>query len=191
MQKIFDNIMNRDIPWPQVPEEMSFVAYDLIGKLLIQNPSQRLGATGAGETTYAIQDSVSFSNTTERNMTELSLILSSQVAFIPSPEGEEDTSYFASRHQWNRSNELLAAASHDYDDGSDTCSMSCGSSPHSSSQDEDGDECGSMADFGPSHSVKYSFSNFSFKNLSQLASINYDLITKCNSSKDSAEASHP
>ncbi|XP_042473578.1 probable serine/threonine protein kinase IRE isoform X2 [Zingiber officinale] len=180
-QKIFDNIMNRDIPWPQVPEEMSFVAYDLIGKLLIQNPSQRLGATGAGEVkAHPFFESINWD-----------MLALQKVAFIPSPEGEEDTSYFASRHQWNRSNELLAAASHDYDDGSDTCSMSCGSSPHSSSQDEDGDECGSMADFGPSHSVKYSFSNFSFKNLSQLASINYDLITKCNSSKDSAEASHP
>lgn len=32
MQRIFDNIMNRDIPWPHVPEEMNFDAYDLIDK---------------------------------------------------------------------------------------------------------------------------------------------------------------
>ncbi|XP_074557254.1 putative serine/threonine protein kinase IRE [Curcuma longa] len=180
-QKIFDNIMNRDIPWPQVPEEMSFAAYDLIDKLLIQSPSQRLGATGAGEVkAHPFFDSINWD-----------MLALQKVSFIPSPEGEEDTSYFASRHQWSRSNEPLLAASHDFDDGSDTCSMSCGSSPHSSSQDEDGDECGSMADFGPSLSVKYSFSNFSFKNLSQLASINYDLITKCSSSKESAEVSHP
>uniref|UniRef100_A0A453JJZ2 non-specific serine/threonine protein kinase n=3 Tax=Triticinae TaxID=1648030 RepID=A0A453JJZ2_AEGTS len=48
-QIIFDNIMNREIPWPQVPQELSSEAYDLIDKLLIENPVQRLGATGAGE----------------------------------------------------------------------------------------------------------------------------------------------
>ncbi|ONK76107.1 uncharacterized protein A4U43_C03F23980 [Asparagus officinalis] len=31
-QKIFDNIMNRDIPWPHVPEEISHDAYDLVDK---------------------------------------------------------------------------------------------------------------------------------------------------------------
>ncbi|KAK9724488.1 hypothetical protein RND81_05G076400 [Saponaria officinalis] len=29
-QQIFDNIINHDIPWPKVPEEMSYEAYDLI-----------------------------------------------------------------------------------------------------------------------------------------------------------------
>ncbi|XP_057482092.1 probable serine/threonine protein kinase IRE isoform X1 [Actinidia eriantha] len=48
-QQIFDNIINRDIPWPRVPEEMSLEAYELIDKLLIENPVQRLGATGANE----------------------------------------------------------------------------------------------------------------------------------------------
>lgn len=32
LQQIFDNVMNRDIPWPRVPEEMSFEACDLIDK---------------------------------------------------------------------------------------------------------------------------------------------------------------
>lgn len=32
LQKIFDNIMNRDIPWPKVPEEMSYEAHDVIDK---------------------------------------------------------------------------------------------------------------------------------------------------------------
>lgn len=41
--------MNREIPWPRVPEELSFEAYDLIDKLLMENPVQRLGATGGGE----------------------------------------------------------------------------------------------------------------------------------------------
>ncbi|RWW52510.1 hypothetical protein BHE74_00041065 [Ensete ventricosum] len=178
-QKIFDNIMNRDIPWPQVPKEMSFEAHDLIDKLLIQNPVQRLGATGAGEV-----KSHPFFRTINWDM-----LARQKAAFIPSTEGDDDTSYFASRHPWNAANEQLHGTSREYDDMSDACSTSCCSSPHSSILDEDGDQCGSMADFGPTLSVKYSFSNFSFKNLSQLASMNYDLITKC--SKDSAEASQP
>ncbi|THU63810.1 hypothetical protein C4D60_Mb01t19770 [Musa balbisiana] len=178
-QKIFDNIMNRDIPWPQVPQEMSFEAHDLIDKLLIQNPVQRLGATGAGEV-----KSHPFFRTINWDM-----LARQKVAFIPSTEGDDDTSYFASRHPWNTADEQLRGTSREYDDMSDACSTSCCSSPHSSILDEDGDQCGSMADFGPTLSVKYSFSNFSFKNLSQLASINYDLITKC--SKDSAKASQP
>ncbi|CAI9294694.1 unnamed protein product [Lactuca saligna] len=45
-QQVFANIMNRDIPWPKIPEEMSYEAYDPINKLLIENPAQRLGAIG-------------------------------------------------------------------------------------------------------------------------------------------------
>ncbi|KAI3811021.1 hypothetical protein L1987_20736 [Smallanthus sonchifolius] len=40
------------------------------------------------------------------------------------------------------------------------------------------DEYGGPAEHGSPSSVNYSFSNFSFKNLSQLASINYDFLTK-------------
>ena len=32
LQQIFDNIINRDIQWPKIPDEMSFEAYDLINK---------------------------------------------------------------------------------------------------------------------------------------------------------------
>lgn len=31
-QQIFENIINRDIPWPNVPDEISYEAYDLINK---------------------------------------------------------------------------------------------------------------------------------------------------------------
>ncbi|XP_028095618.1 uncharacterized protein LOC114295552 isoform X3 [Camellia sinensis] len=30
--KFFDNIINRDIPWPKIPDEMRYEAYDLIDK---------------------------------------------------------------------------------------------------------------------------------------------------------------
>ncbi|KAL1343648.1 hypothetical protein AAHE18_01G087000 [Arachis hypogaea] len=45
-QTIFDNILNRKIPWPAVPEEMSPEAQDLIDRLLTEDPNQRLGARG-------------------------------------------------------------------------------------------------------------------------------------------------
>ncbi|XP_010550614.1 PREDICTED: probable serine/threonine protein kinase IRE [Tarenaya hassleriana] len=49
-QQILENIINRDISWPSAPEELSYEAYDLIDKMLTENPVQRLGATGAGST---------------------------------------------------------------------------------------------------------------------------------------------
>ncbi|RYR36481.1 hypothetical protein Ahy_A09g041444 isoform C [Arachis hypogaea] len=49
VQTIFDNILNRKIPWPAVPEEMSPEAQDLIDRLLTEDPNQRLGARGASE----------------------------------------------------------------------------------------------------------------------------------------------
>ncbi|KAG6746373.1 hypothetical protein POTOM_050913 [Populus tomentosa] len=154
-QKIFDNVMNRDIPWPRVPEEMSFDACDLIDKLLTENPLQRLGAIGARE-----------------------------AMFIPSGEAH-DTSYFLSRYIWNPEGENVHGSS-DFEDLTDTCSSGSFSNTH----DVDVDEYGSMAEFGaPTLDVKYSFSNFSFKNLSQLASINHDLVVK--STKEAADASKP
>ncbi|XP_004963173.2 probable serine/threonine protein kinase IRE isoform X1 [Setaria italica] len=169
-QIIFDNIMNREIPWPHVPEELSFEAYDLIDKLLMENPVQRLGATGAGEVkAHPFFKDINWD-----------MLARQKVAFIPSTDDEYDTSYFACRHAWGTADEHVNAPCNEYDDRSDTSSMSCCSSPHSCDYEEDGDECGSMEEFGAPLSVKYSFSNFSFKNISQLASMNYDLITKHN-----------
>ncbi|PKA59924.1 Serine/threonine-protein kinase [Apostasia shenzhenica] len=48
-EMIFDNILNRKIPWPQIPDDMSHEAKDLIDRLLIQEPEIRLGANGASE----------------------------------------------------------------------------------------------------------------------------------------------
>ncbi|KAG2622265.1 hypothetical protein PVAP13_3NG274200 [Panicum virgatum] len=169
-QIIFDNIMNREIPWPHVPEELSFEAYDLIDKLLMENPVQRLGATGAGEVkAHPFFKDINWD-----------MLARQKVAFIPSTDDDYDTSYFACRHAWGTADEHVNAPCNEYDDRSETSSMSCCSSPHSCDYEEDGDECGSMEEFGAPLSVKYSFSNFSFKNISQLASMNYDLITKHN-----------
>ncbi|XP_010276971.1 PREDICTED: probable serine/threonine protein kinase IRE isoform X2 [Nelumbo nucifera] len=178
-QKIFDNIMNRDIPWPRIPDEMSYEAHDLIDQLLFENPIQRLGATGAREVKcHAFFKNINWDTLARQ-----------KAAFVPSAEGAYDTSYFTSRYIWKSSDEQVCPSGYDFDDTSETCSTSYSGSSFSNLLDED-DECGNLADFGtPALAVKYSFSNFSFKNLSQLASINYDLVVKC--SKDSSEASKP
>ncbi|XP_051142972.1 probable serine/threonine protein kinase IRE isoform X2 [Andrographis paniculata] len=168
-QKIFDNIINRNITWPKIPEEMSYEAYDLINKLLNENPVQRLGATGAGEVkSHPFFKDINWDTLARQ-----------KAAFIPGADAL-DTSYFMSRYIWNMEEENAHGGS-DFDDMTDTGSASCSSSSYSNMQDEDGDECGNLADFSaPTLETKYSFSNFSFKNLSQLASINYDLVTKNN-----------
>ncbi|TYK20724.1 putative serine/threonine protein kinase IRE [Cucumis melo var. makuwa] len=149
-QQIFDNIINRDIPWPKVPDEMSYEAHDLIDKLLTENAVQRLGATGARE----VKEHPFFKDINWETLAR------QKAMFIPSAE-PQDTSYFMSRYIWNPEDEDFNGGS-DFDDHdlTDTCS----SSSFSNLQDEDADECGSLTDFCTSAlAVKYSFSNFSFK----------------------------
>jgi len=168
--QIFDNIINRDIPWPKIPEEMSYEAHDLINKLLTENPVQRLGATGAKE----VKQHPFFKDINWDTLAR------QKAMFIPTAEGH-DTSYFMSRYIWNIEDDHVTGGS-DFDDLTETCS----SGSYNNEHDEYGDECGILADFnGPNLAVKYSFSNFSFKNLSQLASINFDLVVK--SSKESLD----
>ncbi|KAK1431489.1 hypothetical protein QVD17_07948 [Tagetes erecta] len=166
-QMIFDNILNRDIPWPMIPEEMSPEAADLIDQLLTEDPNQRLGARGSTE----VKQHPFFRDINWDTLAR------QKAAFIPSFESELDTSYFTSRYTWNASEEHGYPAS-ETEDSSDAGSMSGSSGSAINRHDEVVDEYGGPAEHGSPPSVDYSFSNFSFKNLSQLASINYDLLTK-------------
>ncbi|KAI3757087.1 hypothetical protein L6452_04620 [Arctium lappa] len=165
-QTIFDNILNRNIPWPAVPDEMSPEAQDLIDQLLTEDPNQRLGARGATE----VKQHQFFRDINWDTLAR------QKAAFVPSSESALDTSYFTSRYTWNTSEEHVYPAS-ETEDSSDNGSMSGCSSCPSHHHDEVVDEYG-PAELGSPSGVNYSFSNFSFKNLSQLASINYDLLTK-------------
>ncbi|KAL3724832.1 hypothetical protein ACJRO7_029922 [Eucalyptus globulus] len=165
-QTIFDNILNCNIPWPRVPEEMSSEAKDLIDRLLTEDPHQRLGARGAWE----VKQHVFFKDINWDTLAR------QKAAFVPSSESALDTSYFTSRYSWNPSDEQFYPDS-ESEDSSDADSLS-GSSCLSHRQEEVGDECVGLAEFDSGSSINYSFSNFSFKNLSQLASINYDLLSK-------------
>ncbi|XP_058765263.1 probable serine/threonine protein kinase IRE [Vicia villosa] len=174
-QQIFDNIINRDIQWPKYPEEISYEAYDLMNKLLIENPVQRLGTTGASEVkSHAFFKDINWDTLARQ-----------KAMFIPSTEAL-DTSYFMSRYIWNPEDEHCAGGS-DFDDITESYTSGSGSDSY-----EDEDECGSLAGFAHSDSnhpvSQYSFSNFSFKNLSQLVTINYDVVYK---NKESPDDSNP
>ncbi|CAN0902231.1 Probable serine/threonine protein kinase IREH1 [Linum grandiflorum] len=166
-QIIFDNILNRKIPWPEVPDEMSPEARDIIDRLLTEDPHMRLGARGASE----VKQHVFFKNINWDTLAR------QKAAFVPASDSALDTSYFTSRYTWNTSDDNAYPGS-DFEDSSDADSLSGSSSCLSNRQEEVGDECGGLAEFDSGTNVNYSFSNFSFKNLSQLASINYDLLSK-------------
>ncbi|KAH9299631.1 hypothetical protein KI387_031313, partial [Taxus chinensis] len=80
---------------------------------------------------------------------------------FPTADGALDTSYFTSRYTWNPSEGDVYSAN-DFEDMSDCGSSSGSSSSLINGPDEVTDECGGLAKFD-STSVKYSFSNFSFK----------------------------
>ncbi|RVW90632.1 putative serine/threonine protein kinase IRE [Vitis vinifera] len=118
--------------------------------LLIENPFQRLGATGASE----VKKHVFFKGINWDTFAR------QKAMFIPSAESAYDTSYFMSRYIWNPEDEHVHGES-DCEDTTETCSGTCSSGSFSNVQDEE--------------------------NLSQLASINYDLLVK--TFKDSPETS--
>ncbi|KIX01265.1 uncharacterized protein Z518_08990 [Rhinocladiella mackenziei CBS 650.93] len=94
-EKVFDNILNRRIAWPDDDEiEVSPEAKDLINKLIQTNPRERLGAnvdekypSGGHE----IQAHPWFADI------NWDTLLEDEAQFIPNPEHPEDTEYFDSR----------------------------------------------------------------------------------------------
>ncbi|XP_023644926.1 probable serine/threonine protein kinase IRE4 isoform X2 [Capsella rubella] len=146
---IFDNILNGKMPWPDVPGAMSYEAQDLINRLLVHEPEKRLGANGAAEVkSHPFFQGVDWDN-----------LALQKAAFVPQPENIADTSYFVSRFCENSCSD------------SETDNNS-GSFPDSG---DELDECTNLEKFD-SPPLYLSLINFSFKNLSQLASINHDVL---------------
>lgn len=165
---IFDNILNKQIPWPSVPEEMSFEARDLIDRLLVHDPNKRLGAKGASEVkAHQFFRGVDWDN-----------LALQKAAFVPQTDGVDDTSYFISRYG--------PSGVHDDEDCNDSASDT--SEFSSNFGLENIDECVDLTQFDPSP-LDLSLMNFSFKNLSQLASINHDMLIQ--SGFDSSRCSSP
>ncbi|KAJ6812935.1 putative serine/threonine protein kinase IRE4 isoform X1 [Iris pallida] len=169
-EMIFENILNRKIPWPCVPDDMSYEAKDLIDRFLNQDQDLRLGANGASE----VKAHPFFK---EINWDNLAL---QKAAFIPQPDSADDTSYFMSRHS---SNSLQISVD---ENSSSFASDATKSSSHAGTETKMG-EYSELKEFDSCASLDLSSLNFSFKNLSQLASMNYDALlqsgksSKCSS----------
>jgi len=88
---IFENILSGDIPWPLVPEEMSYVAQDIIKKLLDPNPTTRLGAGGVEE----IKNHPFFEGLDWENL----YLEPRHATFVPRIQDEADTGYFIAKEQ--------------------------------------------------------------------------------------------
>jgi serine/threonine protein kinase len=73
-----------DIFWPDIPEEMSPEAQDLIDRLLTTEPSERLGANGADE----IKSHPFFKNV------NWDTVLLQAALFVPNITSDTDASYF-------------------------------------------------------------------------------------------------
>ncbi|KAH7298171.1 hypothetical protein KP509_25G030400 [Ceratopteris richardii] len=169
-QIIFDNILNRNVHWPSIPEDMSEEAKNLIDRLLTPDPNQRLGAKGAGEVkNHAFFKDISWDNLARQ-----------KAAFVPNPESVDDTSYFTSRHP-----EVSVNSSPRFADSSDCPSASSSSNSLKVVLNEGEDDFGDLEEFQRSPSVERTFNNFSFKNATQLAYMNYDILSQ--SGKDLAK----
>lgn len=168
-EMIFDNILNRKIPWPTVPCDMSRDAQDLIDRFLNYDPDRRLGAHGSSE----VKAHPFFKGV---NWDTLAL---QKAAFVPNPDTADDTSYFVSRI--SHISNIMPGDHNSSDSTSDTT--------HSYSESVvEMDECGDLTDF-KSSIVDISMIDFSFKNLAQLASINFDVLLQ--SGKESSKCSSP
>ncbi|KAJ6888253.1 serine/threonine protein kinase IREH1 isoform X1 [Populus alba x Populus x berolinensis] len=199
-QTIFDNILNCKIPWPRVPEEMSPEAHDLIDRLLTEDPHQRLGAGGASE----VKQHVFFKDINWDTLArqKAAFVPSSESALDTSYftsryswNTSDDAIYPASDFEDSSDADSLSGSSSCLSNRHDEVVLCpkvflnlrkflcppcifCRSDSLLGHNDKQGDECQGLAEFESGSCVNYSFSNFSFKNLSQLASINYDLLSK-------------
>jgi len=90
VEEIFQNILSRDIIWPEaLLEFMSEDAHDFIDSLLQIDPTKRLGHNGAQEVkAHRWFSSLNWNMVLERKM---------QAVFTPRPTSETDTSYFEAR----------------------------------------------------------------------------------------------
>ncbi|KAJ8396816.1 hypothetical protein AAFF_G00014150 [Aldrovandia affinis] len=85
-QLVFQNILNRDIPWPDGEEELSHNARTAIESLLTMDMTRRAGLK-------ELKGHALFQGLDWDNLQNLAM------PFIPQPDGETDTSYFEARNK--------------------------------------------------------------------------------------------
>ncbi|KAG5679070.1 hypothetical protein PVAND_008667 [Polypedilum vanderplanki] len=88
-EKVFENILQRNIEWPTDDEELSKEAVEAIESLLTMNPKERPDAEGCKKMKFF--ENIDFDNV--RNM---------EPPFIPQLNDPRDTGYFDARNQMQR-----------------------------------------------------------------------------------------
>lgn len=84
-QQVFNNILNRDIEWPQDDEALSAEAVEAVEQLLEMDPTKRPAAKEMQEMLYF-------------NCIDWKNIQCMKPPFIPSPDDPSDTCYFDARN---------------------------------------------------------------------------------------------
>ena len=86
-EKIFENILKRNIEWPKIPDDISVEAYDFINRLLSIDRTQRLG--------YGDDDAEEVKQHPFLRDVDWDSLLSEDAAvFVPQLDSQTDTSYF-------------------------------------------------------------------------------------------------
>ncbi|XP_060087727.1 microtubule-associated serine/threonine-protein kinase 2 isoform X3 [Heteronotia binoei] len=88
-EELFGQVISDEIAWPEGDEALPPDAQDLIGKLLHQNPLERLGTGSA----FEVKQHRFFKNL------DWNGLLRQKAEFIPQLESEDDTSYFDTRSE--------------------------------------------------------------------------------------------
>ncbi|KAJ7332788.1 hypothetical protein JRQ81_014968, partial [Phrynocephalus forsythii] len=86
-EELFGQVISDEIAWPEGEEALPADSQDLIGKLLRQNPMERLGTGGA----FEVKQHRFFKDL------DWNGLLRQKAEFIPQLESEDDTSYFDTR----------------------------------------------------------------------------------------------
>uniref|UniRef100_A0A8C6X9R9 non-specific serine/threonine protein kinase n=1 Tax=Naja naja TaxID=35670 RepID=A0A8C6X9R9_NAJNA len=86
-EELFGQVISDEIVWPEGDEALPLDAQDLIGKLLRQNPLERLGTGSA----FEVKQHRFFKDL------DWNGLLRQKAEFIPQLESEDDTSYFDTR----------------------------------------------------------------------------------------------
>ncbi|KAJ6659433.1 hypothetical protein lerEdw1_018667 [Lerista edwardsae] len=88
-EELFGQVISDEIAWPEGDEALPPDAQDLIGKLLRQNPMERLGTGSA----FEVKQHKFFKDL------DWNGLLRQKAEFIPQLESEDDTSYFDTRSE--------------------------------------------------------------------------------------------
>eukprot|EP01112_Ceratiomyxa_fruticulosa_P007609 TRINITY_DN1976_c0_g2_i3.p1 TRINITY_DN1976_c0_g2~~TRINITY_DN1976_c0_g2_i3.p1 ORF type:complete len:1074 (-),score=203.93 TRINITY_DN1976_c0_g2_i3:294-3515(-) len=104
---VFENIIQRSMTWPEVPDGMSHEAYDLISKLLCVDPNQRLGSKGVHE----VKSHPFFAGI------NWDTLLQQSPSFVPHTSDPHDTSYFDETRQAQMSSCSFKSVSGEFIEG--------------------------------------------------------------------------